>query len=366
MAAPSVSSPGVRRGGPARVTAFLEGRECGGGTSGRSPAATAAAGSVLVSVTSLNKSPAEASAEWARNGRACRVRLLQGRQIGGGKRRPIRGFTRAAARRLLFAINSTDSLIHPRERWWFATLTYRVRSLDERPTPAEAKAHLHRFKQELRRTWPGVCGFWKIEPHKSGAPHFHLLLSVPAGVDAVRVHWWLATTWNRIAGKGDPAHLGVHAHADSFQQLRSWEGVSSYSAKYLGKIEDNADPLWQWPGKMWGWVNQPAVVIAVEAQELARPVAVVARRWMGRWFDHQVTGRYRIVDHAGNITRVWRTARAAAALASAGFQVRPYHKRCGKRGGIACFITDATFKRLLSEATNHVSRGPPGRSRGRI
>ncbi len=345
-------------GGPARVAAFLAGRSEEGGAARES--AAAGPPPVLVSVTSLNKEP---SAEWAVNGRACRVRLPMGVRVGGGRRRKIRGFTRDAARRLLFAVNSTDSVVHPRDRWWFVTLTYRVRSVEDRPTPAQAKQHLHRFSQELRRHWATVGGVWKLEPHRSGAPHFHLLLSLPIDVDANAVHWWLARTWNRIAGAEDPKHLAVHLHRDSFQQMRSWEGVSAYSAKYLGKIEANDDPLWSWPGKMWGWVNRSAVTISVEVEELARPVAVVVRRCLGRWYDHQLSGRWRVVDPAGRVSRCWLSLKRAGELRALGFSVRPYHKRCNKRGGIACFLTDGSFKGIIAWAGRQVGDAAGARNR---
>ena len=92
-----------------------------------------------------------------------------GPAAGGGRRDVVNEFSAAARRRLLALFNRMDLRS---VKAVFLTLTYG----QEFPSPRDAKRHLRRFLERLRRRWPGCSAVWRLEFQERGAPHFHLVL----------------------------------------------------------------------------------------------------------------------------------------------------------------------------------------------
>jgi len=136
----------------------------------------------------------------------------------------------------------------------FVTLTYPAKF----PTVDRAKRDLKIFEQRLARRFPGSGGIWKLEPQERGAPHYHLLVWGPSVVELLG---WVCKNWYEIAGDNDPMHLLFHMGTlkDSkpcVSKVRSWRGVWSYAAKYLGKTFQVADWGNKWTGRFWGVFNR--------------------------------------------------------------------------------------------------------------
>jgi hypothetical protein len=149
---------------------------------------------------------------------------------GGGKKKPITGFSKGSRRRLM----QTIARIKPDgELPCFVTLTYP----DKFPEPRESKKHLKTFIKRLLRAHP-LCGvIWKLEPQERGAPHYHMMVW---GVENFTLCNFVVESWHDIAGAGDENHKLFHAgllagSKPCVEPVRSWRGVWSYASKYLGK-----------------------------------------------------------------------------------------------------------------------------------
>ncbi len=147
---------------------------------------------------------------------------------GGGLRGPITGFSRESRMRLLKAVCKLS--IVP-ENCLFMTLTYPAEFPDDVET---INAHFAAFVKRLRRAFPDVSGYAKIEPQKRGAPHWHLLLMGErfsrAKLESVRR--WTARAWYEVVGSGDARHLRAGTQVKVAQGVK---GTLAYLCKYLGK-----------------------------------------------------------------------------------------------------------------------------------
>jgi hypothetical protein len=166
---------------------------------------------------------------------------LQSRPAADSTRGEVRGFSQASHNRLMFLISSMKKHDMP----LFVTLTYREFSNNFE----EYKYHLHHFFVRLRRAFPKFGAIWKLEYQSRGAAHYHLLLW---GVDYEDVLEWIPKNWNEIV-QGDAVHLAFHRGELDNQHcvtpVRSWHGVKTYAAKYLGKIDDRYQTH---TGRIWG------------------------------------------------------------------------------------------------------------------
>lgn len=204
-----------------------------------------------------------------------------GRVGKGGSRGRVTMFSEDSRRRLLRRCNQVNrSNISP-ERVWFITLTYPASWPGD---PHQWKRDLQDWQKRLYRRWGIMSAIWKLEPQKRGAPHFHLLLFVPAafacGLEFVkwyrdrkgrkRALWrggkllefrsWLAQSWFEVVGSGDPKHLEAGTQCDP---LFSWRGVIRYASVYLGKATCFADPETGEVlpvGRFWGIWGEDALI----------------------------------------------------------------------------------------------------------
>jgi hypothetical protein len=192
----------------------------------------------------------------------------------------------------------------------FLTLTYgRVF-----PTDGETiKRHIDNFGKAFRRQYPEACFIWKVEPQKRGAPHFHLLVLNQGYVS----HKWVAATWNRIVA-GDAAHLKAGTEV---RRVRSWGGVISYAAKYIGKTSDTAELTGI--GRHWGIIGREKLPVELETFIASLDDGYRLRRAMSRYRDSQTRGK-------------------------------PHRKRWSPRGpgqryaGAFCFMPDSEARRLVA------------------
>jgi hypothetical protein len=149
----------------------------------------------------------------------------------------------------------------------FLTLTYPG---SFSPDPGVWKRDLDVFIKRLRRAYPDAALIWKLEPQKRGAPHFHLLLF---GVEHIP-YTWLRRAWFEVVGSGDEKHLLAGTRVE---RVKSWRGVMSYAAKYLGKVEAAAD----WPdyvGRWWGVSGRKLLPILLYTGYLGRTAFYAFRR----------------------------------------------------------------------------------------
>ena len=134
------------------------------------------------------------------------------RQSVGGRRGPIKEFTKAAQRRLLRELYSIGGL------WHHVVLTY-PQQFPRRGD--EAKRHVQAFCRWVKRF--GIGGVWVMEFQQDrGVPHFHLLLNGQVIADDARLHWL------KVIGGARPmtSSCGVQVEA-----IRDQYRIRSYVAK---------------------------------------------------------------------------------------------------------------------------------------
>ena len=193
-----------------------------------------------------------------------KLRYLRQGRAGGGRRGAIREFSRASRRRLLQLLARLEF-----RGAIFITLTFPGPAL---PSPAQAKAALFAFLKRLGRRYPGLSCVWRFEWESSGErdyhPHFHLLVF---GADFIPKEE-VTRLWGEI--------LGVEAlWATRVERVRSFRGVMSYAAKYLGKAglvyDAYLSAQYGSLGRVWGVWGRERLPFAV--------LVVVKVAW-GRWF----------------------------------------------------------------------------------
>lgn len=202
-----------------------------------------------------------------------------GELVGGGLRGVIKGFSDESRRRLLETIGCVR---RDAELPLFVTLTYP----ESFPEPKQAKVHLRAFLKRLGRSFPSSGLIWKLEPQERGAPHFHMLTW---GCGLADLREFVPLAWFEIAGGGDQKHLRWHRgefknNSHCVQEVRSWNGVWAYAAKYLGKTFEVAGWSEKWTGRYWGVASRSNVPFGeLVEQEINTSTAYELMRYQRRF-----------------------------------------------------------------------------------
>ena len=295
----------------------VTGRRCSIGPSrtDRSTAALAAstgpyeAGGEAATLSSNQISPPLPTVTWATGGNFCKVSVPTGGGSSPGIRAAVGDFSARSRLAMLRALSCVNRQIVTADCVGLLTLTYSGKSF---PDPKGAKEDLDTFTKRLKRLSPGISAFWRLEPQKRGAPHFHLLLFKPlimAWLGAGSLHEWCVNAWHEIAGKGDNNHRLFHLgelrnSRPCLEPIRDWNGVMSYAGSYIGKKGESWDQLseahpdWKRPGKWWGIFNRKGLPIQMQKIVVSARVAVILRRALVRFYEHQPSGKYRLENYS--------------------------------------------------------------------
>jgi hypothetical protein len=201
----------------------------------------------------------------------------------------ITEFSPASRRRLMRLLNSInrDESHLP----FFITLTYHENWPETR---RERKGHLDALQKRMERVYGKFAAVWRLEFQRRGAPHYHLLLFLDpeqiisytgggrrshrrSALLKLRSH--VAWMWNEIVDPSDFAHFQA---GTSVEEIRSWKGVNSYAAKYLGKLETlraGVEP----PGRFWGIWRRDLLPISYEHTQITLPHFFQMRRVLRRY-----------------------------------------------------------------------------------
>ena len=160
------------------------------------------------------------------------------RRLGGrswGRRGPIRGRTRASARKLRRTLAAINEKLHPKARIVFLTASYAGR---ECPTqPSTWAADLAKLRKKIERNeFGGMSTVWSREFTRKGRVHHHLLAFLPSGMNRDSFIRWVRRAWVAIVGDGGPAHRRRGLYAE---KIKTWEAAS----RYLSKTPDAAHEL---------------------------------------------------------------------------------------------------------------------------
>ena len=213
----------------------------------------------------------------------------------GGRRKEISEFSRGSRRRLLRRMGGVDwdHVMHRMAAVVFVTLTYPA----EYPTARASKRDLDVFLKRFVREYPEAFGFWKLEPQRRGAPHYHLLLAVGeyscfdhTNDLIMSMREWVPRAWCEVVASDDPMHYWFHDNrkVKVVEEVRSKNGVMRYAGKYVGKAQEGsvASERGDWPhsGRWWGLINGGALREFVRGfgLEVNREAWVMIRRLFRR------------------------------------------------------------------------------------
>ncbi|GAG68905.1 unnamed protein product [marine sediment metagenome] len=164
---------------------------------------------------------------------------------GGGTRREVSRFSKAARARLAFVAGNTEI-----EFTTMITLTYpKVFPCDGQTV----KRHLNAFLTWMRRRSDGISYLWFLEFQKRGAPHIHVMLNAELPrkeTEKAGVYREVALKWYAIVGSGDEKHLRAGTRTE---RVRTQDGARHYAVKYASKmIQKSVPPDFRNVGRFWG------------------------------------------------------------------------------------------------------------------
>lgn len=169
------------------------------------------------------------------------------------------------------------------------TLTYPGDWLAVAPDGKSAKRHLALFRQRWFRAlgWR-LDGAWKLEFQRARAfgnsegqqaPHFHLLVPVPALVEGVNFNVWLSQTWADVVGAlGDERArheaAGTNVDFGRTSRMSDPKRCAIYFLKHGSKTLDDKEyqhtvpAAWALPGKgpgrFWGFWGMELATVALD------------------------------------------------------------------------------------------------------
>lgn len=198
---------------------------------------------------------------------------------GGGKRREISGMSMGSRMRI------KQKLAKVRCEEMSNALTVCLTYPRDVVKPHEwknYKNHLRVFNQAVGRHYAGCSGIWVLEFHKSGAPHFHLLIFGLRSYDLNQLRQWLQKKWYDVAHNGD-VHLG--RAGTTIEWVKHGGGVMGYMAKYMSKSyqKDRGGHT----GRMWGKFGELPIG-EFKQLDLTEKQIIKIRRWARKKMENDV------------------------------------------------------------------------------
>lgn len=141
------------------------------------------------------------------------------------------------------------------------------------PDAGDSKAEFIKWQRWICRHYPGVGLYWKREPQKRRATHYHLLAFIDATEDdAKAIGQSMVVKWCEIANDqygGDQFSkaLKVHTHDSNFQRMEG-DNFFNYLGKYISKTDDSMPDGYdlEGGGRWWGVINRKAIPYGKEVE----------------------------------------------------------------------------------------------------
>lgn len=333
------------------------------GREGAVPQLHLAPGVVRLTAPDLNRreKTANKNAEKA----AARDALALADDEGDGNGGIITGWSRESRARMIRTLAELDysPIMGTHERPAMITLTYPGDWLAVAPDGKTVKKHLtslfKRFARAWGRDWAGV---WKLEFQARGAPHFHLLMSVPLGTaqagkgkraavgDGERFARWLSLVWADIVGaageEGERHKLaGTGVDFAEGERARDPRRCAVYFSKHgiFGDKEYQHSVPAQWletgesVGRFWGYRGLEKII---EGVVLTPDESIKAGR---------------VLRHIGTRSTRWNQAkRERETVKAMKRETRPRWKRDENGEKLPRFATDRFGARLLDADGNPI------------
>lgn len=332
------------------------------GREGAVPQLHLAPGVVRLTAPDLNRH--EKTANKQAEKAAARDALALADEDSGGERM-ISGWSRKSRARMIRTLAELDysPIMGTHERPAMITLTYPGDWLAVAPDGKTVKKHLtslfKRFARAWGRDWAGV---WKLEFQQRGAPHFHLLMSVPLGTaqagkgkraavgDGERFTRWLSLVWADIvgaAGEDGDKHKAAGTGVDFAEgdRARDPRRCAVYFSKHgiFGdkEYQHNVPAQWQETGesvgRFWGYRGLEKII---EGVVLTPDESIKAGR---------------VLRHIGTRSTRWNAAkRERETVKAMKRETRPRWKRDENGEKLPRFATDRFGARLLDADGNPI------------
>lgn len=219
-----------------------------------------------------------------------------GGRVGGGVRGRVGGFSADSRRRMLKMLSRLRADAMP----LFLTLTLPDTAVHD---GRAMKKYLRRFKERVRRRFPGSAFVWRLEcvPRKSGdkagqvVGHYHLLWYGVAPAPGLRD--WVSIAWFKSVATGDLEHLRAGTRVEVARSGRQVRAYASklYSAKASATeaVIDDVGRFWgQFQGELLPWAD--AVMHPLTVREYYRFLRVI-RGYVSAGLRHRGKRRRRVV-----------------------------------------------------------------------
>jgi hypothetical protein len=201
-------------------------------------------------------------------------RLTVLKHRAAAKRGTVRFFSKASRRRLIEMMARLD-VAHTRTT--FLTLTF-----SSIPSPQEAKRAFKAFTMRMRRKFPKMSAFWRMEHQERGSIHFHLIcFGMPYWSQQQIQYAWECCTGEEMS----IAHVKL---------LRGGKRQAMfYVAKYIAKNaviptsldtatyshgQENASE--EDPGRFWGYLNKKCLPFAKLMACLIDDDSMIQKLWL--------------------------------------------------------------------------------------
>ena len=193
----------------------------------------------------------------------------QSKFIPSGMRKNITTFSKSSKRNMLWRIQTVDYNLLKSLSWscYFITLTYQRDFFIKNKNNKLAKIDLDKYFKRLKSYFCNLdlqfFMFWKMEFHKSGVPHFHLMLYLSDKfeyskmVDLVSEIWVDVITYKTKHTK-KLKNLMLKASTNvRYVNLELEQIIQAYMSKEIGKeIQVNNINQQDHPGRFWGIDNR--------------------------------------------------------------------------------------------------------------
>lgn len=192
--------------------------------------------------------------------------------LSESKRNIIDGYSRGSRNRFLKLLISIDykKMGVP----LFYTLTY---PCEYSNNPKIWKRDLEVFIKRLERLYPELCGTWRLEPQKRGAPHFSGFMWGCEDLSTIEGKLKFSKMWFEVVGSGDEKHLRAGTGIETPENLTS---SIFYLSKYQTKTEKGGVPQeFDYPvGRYWGVFSREKLSISKEEFEIDSKLFFKIRR----------------------------------------------------------------------------------------
>ena len=187
---------------------------------------------------------------------------------------PKRGKVEAMSSKSMRNLKRKCAMVEKHHAAYTFALTYG----EKFPDAKESKQQLIRLQRWVCKRFPHIGAFWKREPQKRGATHYHILAFLGEDHEKARkIAFAILLKWCDIANSSygseqyvkslkvhmfiDEKRWGTNEDTRSNFQLMKGANFFNYLAKYIAKSQDAMPDGYdlEGGGRWWGYINRSAI-----------------------------------------------------------------------------------------------------------